>query len=223
MITVDLKHVFVLGFHAPKGTGKDTTFLGLKAIHNTHSFRDAFADPIYVAAAALTGLPESFLRDQGNKNRVLGPADTPVKTLHGKTIRWLLEFIGTELVRDKLGSTHWVELMADRLQKTDANKGGPVLGIITDVRFPNETALCDLVIELRREGKEYGGPDDHISTRRLDDYLIDATWQLEPRMLEPGGFSPMYQWVCGMIANEISTHDRKRRRVEYVRHREHHS
>lgn len=162
-----------IGLHAPRGAGKDTTAKKFAEHIEARTSILSFAAPLYAAVSALTRLPVEFLADQANKNRPLTPEDTLVKSLHGKTIRKLLELMGTEIVRDQIHPDHFVYLMEARLTT------GSVWGFdfITDLRFRNEAALCDVVVELRRDG-DTGYSDDHESRKRLPEHYIDATYNL---------------------------------------------
>jgi hypothetical protein len=172
----------VTGLHAPKGTGKDTTVAGLIAaaqrLQVAPPKQTYFAEPLYRAVSVFTGSPVEWLQDQRNKNTPYDASTTSVRTLWGKTPRWILEQFGTQFVRNQIGASHWLELAAQRINE---NRGDYPWHIITDVRFVNEAQFCDGVIELRREGIEYGGPGDHESSRRLpDEHIAKTIWLGEP-------------------------------------------
>lgn len=173
-----IKPSVTIGLHAPKGTGKDTVARSLRdkvffqqkpSIH-----LDSFAAPLYRCASALTGLPVERLQDEQVKEVEWEFATAPTPTLVGWSPRRLLEFLGTEVVREQLGVNHWVELMKERLAQRQVG-----MTVITDVRFGNEAQICDAVIELRREGVDYD--DGHISRRRLPAACITETIWLKPR------------------------------------------
>jgi hypothetical protein len=205
--------LITVGFHAPKGTGKDTTTAELiRVLEKEHIYgeQSAMADPLYQALSVLTGLPVAWLQDQRNKNRPLTEMDTPVRSLWGKFPRHLLEIIGTEVVRNQIAPDHFVEMKRDKLTKCGGRGARAKIAersaklaqntpwhFITDIRFPNETTLCDVVIELRRTGCEYGGEKDHVSSRRLPDELIDRTLHLTDRTED------FYRNLTNMIAAEV--------------------
>jgi hypothetical protein len=171
----------VIGLHAPKGTGKDTTALAIERLLMYRMWPDlyvsAMADPLYAAVAALTDKPVAWLQDQRNKNRPFTPEDTPIETLWGKTPRMLLELMGTEFVRNRISPNHWVAMKKGKIRNMQLQ--GTNVHIITDIRFVEEVRLCDAMIELRRPGVEYGSKYDHISTQRLPSAFIDDTIWLD--------------------------------------------
>jgi hypothetical protein len=200
---------YVVAFTAPKGTGKDTTARRLHEIASTHEeiklnevltavrdsqaagpWHEAFklglyridkcAATLYRMVAELIGWTPDQL--DGPAKETIWTADTaPTPTLVGWSPRKLLEQLGSNFVRDRIGRDHWVQLLKARLDK---HQNG--ITVITDCRFINEAQLADLVIELRREGKDYDErPDDqggHESRRRLPAHLIDFTYHLTPDM-----------------------------------------
>ena len=172
-----IRHL-VVGLHGPKRTGKDTVAKGLRDKvwfqQKEHAHLDSFAQPLYRCVSALTGLVLEQLQDESAKETLWTISTAPTQSLVGWSPRKLLEFIGTQVVRDQLGANHWVELMKARLANRHTG-----LTIITDVRFGNEAQICDAVIELRREGVDYD--DGHISRRRLPAAYITETLWLKPK------------------------------------------
>jgi hypothetical protein len=200
---------YVVAFTAPKGTGKDTTarrlgepkYCAFWEMLDLGLYRiDSVAGPLYRMVSELTGWRIEELQGPGKeivwtvaptpdaiqaaKNMPGGFTDrhiAPTPSLIGWSPRKLLEHFGSGVVRKDIGRDHWTELLRARLER---HKSG--ITVLTDVRFVNECALCDLVIELRREGKDYDErPDDqggHESRRRLPAHLIDFTYWLNPDM-----------------------------------------
>ena len=159
---------------------------------------DSVAGPLYQMISVLTGLTIDELQSPARKELVWtldpeavgDPAKAmftddcliaPTPSLVGWSPRKLLEWMGSGVVRQDIGQAHWTELLRARLEK---HKNG--ITILTDVRFPQEVALCDLCIELRRPGKDYDERPEseggHESRRRLPAHLIDATFHLTPDM-----------------------------------------
>ncbi len=172
------KSPLVIGFHAPKGTGKDTLATALESVAVRRELNEPWvsgiAQPLYAAVAVITGKSVEWLMDQANKNRPFTEADTQVNTLWGKTPRSILEEVGT-LIRAKIDPKHWTQLKRGLI--ADKHKVGIIWHLITDIRFPEECEICDVVFELRRKGVEYGGPADHVSTHRLPAvYITDTIW-----------------------------------------------
>jgi len=185
----------VIGLHAPRGTGKDTTAHHIK--HHVMGERcetQSFALPIYKAVSALTGLSVEFMQDQANKNRPLTSDDTPLKSLHGKTVRHLMELMGNEFVRNTLDPDHFVQLMELNLSRATGGK----LIFLTDLRYRNEAAQCDVVVELRREG-DIGYSNDHDSRKRLPEHYIDDTYTLTTGDLSPEAVGDFSEWLASVI------------------------
>lgn len=196
-----------VGLHAPRGTGKDTTASNFyRHIHGTTNIF-SFASPLYGAVSALTGLSVQFLADQANKNRPLTPDDTPVKSLHGKTIRKLLELMGTEIVRDQIHPDHFVCLMEAKL----ATRSNGCLFFVTDLRFRNEAALCDVVVELRRDG-DMGYSDEHESRKRLPEQYIDATYKLPNGDTSVDATCAFTEWLAPVITESLDVGKKQFRR-----------
>ena len=87
-----------------------------------------FADPLYAMVAAMTGVPESLLRDRAAKERALPGL--------GKSPRQLLQTLGTEWGRDLVDREIWVKLTAKRVEQLEI--AGWQRVVICDVRFDNE-------------------------------------------------------------------------------------
>jgi hypothetical protein len=178
MIDLALLPHLTIAFHAPKNTGKDTVARAFrdKVFHQQRSLfhLDKFALPLYKACSALTGWPVEQLEDETTKEVLWTTETAPTQSLVGWSPRTLLEFVGTDVVRDQLGANHWVELMRGRIAQRQRG-----ITVITDCRFVNEAQACDAVIELRRDGVDYD--DGHVSRRRLPAGCITATYCLKPR------------------------------------------
>ena len=98
--------------------------------------------------------------------------------------RWLLQFIGTEIVRDEIDVEHWVKAW----MKDNVGRGTKL--VVPDVRFPNEVrAIRHLGGEIWRVVRtdDFGGGiesgADHRSETQLDDftpdYLLEAPSGIE--------------------------------------------
>lgn len=87
----------------------------------------AFADPIYEAVAAITGISVEKLKDRRIKEAVI--------PWLGKSPRELLQLLGTEFGRNMIRDSIWV----DRAMRTvDWHDSIGAHTVITDVRFDNE-------------------------------------------------------------------------------------
>lgn len=131
----------LIGLCGAAGSGKDTV---AEHLRRGYGFRVlAFADPLYAAVSAITGLPVERLRDRGQKER-------PIDWL-GKSPRELLQLLGTEFGRNMIRDDLWVRrAMQEVAGSTEAGC------VITDVRFDNEAEAIreagGFVIEIVRPG-----------------------------------------------------------------------
>lgn len=170
----------VIGIAGPRETGKDTTATRLLPWFRARTEEANitwFADPLYDMVAILTGVPVVKLREQAYKNATWTAETAPIPTLVGKSPRSLLKDIGM-WVRDEIDADHWAQHLKQRTSR--GVNGWKSWWFVPDTRFVNETKVCDLVLEVRREGVEYAG--DHPSEMRLPAHLIDHTVWLTPGM-----------------------------------------
>ena len=107
------------------------------------------------------------------------------------TPRWLMQFIGTDLFRNRVHHNIWVNALMSKYRPIGYEKGSnkyiaDVLEdihfntllypkwVISDVRFPNEIEAIEkvggIVIRLSRNN---GVPSDHISETSLDEHHFD--------------------------------------------------
>ncbi len=162
----------IIGICGPKETGKDTTATGVmpffyrRAIETNITW---FAEPLYLMVSILTDVPVHQLRDQKYKSVIWTEATAPIPSLIGTSPRELLKDLGM-WVRDEIHADHWAQHLLARTRKQHAYVSN---WLVPDLRFVNEVKVCDLVIEVRREGVEYAG--DHPSEMRLPAELIDET------------------------------------------------
>ncbi len=98
-------------------------------------------------------------------------------TLGGKplTLRWALQWFGTNIIRDHVGSTVWSNAVAEKIEDSGESF------VISDCRFPDEAELIRkrfkdthhvIVIRVKRPGTE-PGPDAHASETAVDDVVPD--------------------------------------------------
>jgi len=123
----------LIGITGRAGAGKNTV-----AAMVPGAVTIQLADPLYAMVAAMTGLPESLLRDRQAKER-------PLPGL-GKSPRQLLQTLGTEWGREQLGRDVWVSLCQRRVEQL-AEAGWDAV-VVADIRFDNEAAW------VRRAGGE---------------------------------------------------------------------
>jgi hypothetical protein len=125
----------------------------------------AFADPLYAAISAITGMSIAELQDRRYKERDLPwlPASP----------RRLLQTIGTEWGRETIHPEIWVMATMKRIEDSEAT-----LAVITDVRFDNEAeaihARGGYVWRVVRPGAGLvGSAGSHSSERGIEASLVD--------------------------------------------------
>lgn len=130
----------LIGLCGPAGGGKDSVAMRLRDKHGFTVL--AFADPLYAAVAAISGMSVSDLKNRRLKEDVI--------PWMGKSPRQLLQLLGTEFGRGMIRDDVWIQRTMMRLDPSEAGYA------ITDVRFDNEAeAICDRggsIVEVVRPG-----------------------------------------------------------------------
>lgn len=118
-----LKQRLLIGLTGKAGVGKDTA---ARFMTDYEGFkRYAFADPIRKIAAELYGVQPSCFETEQYK--------AMYDPFWSRTHRQMMQFIGTELVRENLSADHWIKLLERRLTTERVARIA-----VTDVRFPDE-------------------------------------------------------------------------------------
>jgi hypothetical protein len=144
----------IVAFGYQKGSGKDTA---AEYLHDEWGFRTiSFAGAIKEGCMDFFGL---------TANQVYGSEKEVVDSTWGVTPRHILQYVGTDLIRNQFDQEIWVK----RAMKEIDRVGGD--WDISDLRFPNEAeavkARGGLVIRLDRPGLPF---DPHPSERAMEDY-----------------------------------------------------
>lgn len=134
-------------------SGKDTAAGYLVDKYRYH--RASFAQPLKEAAAVLLGCPLSHTMGwQGHDREAVMPG-------WGFSMRWFLQRLGTECLRDQIAKDFWIKRM-----RAELKPGG--FYVITDCRFQNEADLVrelgGVIVEVVRPGSAGSG---HISDNRI--------------------------------------------------------
>lgn len=88
------------------------------------------------------------------------------------TLRWALQWFGTNIIRNHVGSTTWSNAIAEQIEKEPDRSY-----VISDCRFPDEEQVIQkrfgkthrvVLIRINRPGTE-PGPDAHVSETAMDD------------------------------------------------------
>ena len=140
---------------------------------------------------------EHYIVDELNKLKFYDYNFFEDKTIITRT---LLQLYGTEIFRNRFKDDYWLELLANRINKSDAD-----VIIVTDTRFVNELEnMYDYVkdrrivpIRIERDINIREGNKEHPSETGLDnytfwEYIVDNNGTLED-------LKDSSKWVCNDI------------------------
>jgi hypothetical protein len=119
------------------GSGKDTVAEMLQQVH-TECVNVKFATAVVEVTSALFNIDSNLLATQEGKKEYYPTWEA--------TGRELLQYVGTDLVRNNLDSDHWVKLVSDKLIELAADNKQHVL-LFTDCRFHNEAEFISKLAE----------------------------------------------------------------------------
>ncbi|NBO27890.1 MAG: hypothetical protein EBX47_11810 [Synechococcaceae bacterium WB8_1B_057] len=140
----------IIGFVGFIGSGKDTA---ADYLVNFHGFRrDSFANTLKDAVSAVFGWDRTLLEGRTKEARIWREEiDTwwsERLQMPNLTPRWILQYWGTEILRDKFHDDIWIASLENKIRKTKDNI------VISDVRFPNEIKAIHraggLVVRIKR-------------------------------------------------------------------------
>lgn len=145
----------IVGICGPQYSGKSTLARKLAQYANSIDVSEEvwiteyFAKSLYRVTEMLIGIPEGTI----DKNKLYTIGNLT------KTGREWLQFIGTEVGRDIFGDCIWINNLLDRVGDS---KPVPNIVLVHDLRFINESEVCDLIIYLESE-KVHEQASDHRS------------------------------------------------------------
>lgn len=162
----------IIGLSGKKGSGKDTCALILQNLtrseNGNHQYQTiAFATPIKDICQQVFKLSAEQVHDP-----ILKEVRDP---FWNKTPRQIMQQIGTDLFRNHFDQDIWIKVMERKLQQEPESRF-----IITDVRFPNESALIHRfggkVLNITRDSEKinYNTDDSHSSEIPLDESNFNA-------------------------------------------------
>lgn len=158
----------IIGFCGKRRAGKDTAAQCLSS-----SLNFAFAYPLKYATMMLFNL---------SQEQVFGDKKEIVDERYGKTPRQLLQWLGTDIIREHFGKDHFVNKMKESILNEEGNI------VITDVRFDNEAELIKslngIIIEITNPNLVHDEVhSSHESesgiSRHLIDYVINNDGTIE--------------------------------------------
>lgn len=119
----------LIGLSGKAGSGKDT--VGDYLVEMFDFRKLSFAEPLKKGASVLFDIPEETLHSREKKEEV--------DPRYGRSPRELLQWLGTDVLRNQIDEKFFLNHMSGRLDKILLEKGHQV--VITDVRFDNEAEL----------------------------------------------------------------------------------
>lgn len=166
----------LIAFTGLPRSGKDTA-AGYLADRYRYQ-RASFARPLKEAAAILLGCPLSHAEGwQGYDREAVMPE-------WGFSMRWFLQRLGTECMRDQIAKDFWIKRM-----RASLSRGADY--VITDCRFQNEADLVrelgGVIVEIVRPGSVGSG---HIS---------DAGVKPDIQIWNGGAISDLNDSVQGLL------------------------
>lgn len=128
----------IIGLVGFIGSGKGT--VGEHLVTN-HGFQHAsFASSLKDAVSAVFGWPRHLLEGDTAESRKWREQEDQFwgqKLGRVVTPRWVLQYIGTDVMRNHFHEDIWIWSLEKRLASCDANI------VLTDMRFPNEIAMIN--------------------------------------------------------------------------------
>ena len=162
---MELRHSqMLLGITGKAGSGKDTLADALIRKHG--GVKVAFSDTLKAACKVLFQLSESQLYNRAEKERI--------DERWGRSPRQLMQFVGTDLLRNQLDKEIFIKSMRARVQKL--LELHPFV-VVADCRFENEAALVrdmgGTVIHLHRVSAP--SVNAHVSEQQLPKSRLDIS------------------------------------------------
>lgn len=189
--------MIILGLTGRAGSGKDTV---ADILVRDHGYtRIAFADPLRAMAYDLNPIVDWHDRVPVYLQTVVDRDGWDIAKRIYPQVRRILQRIGTDVVRNHISPTFWVDKAMDAI----ATGREEQKWVVTDCRFPNEAkAISDVgwVIEITRPGLE-PLPGAHASEagvgKDLIDFTIDNKGTIEELAQGAG-------WLAGYIEREVT-------------------
>ena len=162
----------IIGLSGTIGCGKDTVADYLVNIHRFK--REAFANSLKEAMSVIFGWEWALLEGRSKESRIWREQVDPwwAKRLNMPelTPRWVLQYVGTEVIRQNFADDMWIASLENRLRQRTDNV------VITDVRFVNEIKMLRSLgaqcIEVKR-----GQQPDYYEIARLANAGDDVAQQ----------------------------------------------
>lgn len=175
----------VIGIAGRARTGKDTVAEALLRM-GAATYRYSFADPLRAMVRAGFGVDADDPYWARHK-------EDPAPNFCGRSLRYVLQTLGTEWGREHIGPDVWLQLASDALAVRGAGM------IVADVRFGNEAAWIrqsgGLLIHLQRPGVP--GVRAHLSECGVARDVSD------PLIINDGSIEELYEAVHDVIFGSL--------------------
>ena len=176
----------IIGFTGKAGSGKATRATELERLGWR---RMSFADPIRAMLQAWLNISveaggTEAAADLQDAKQYAELKELPMAMWGEKTLRQMMQLLGTEFGRDKVDPDTWVKTMRLRIASLEhghgkSRKADELRIVIDDVRFENEAemirSLGGTVIRLVGPEGPATGIEGHRSEKGLPDSLVDYT------------------------------------------------
>lgn len=190
----------IIGFVGFIGCGKDTA---ADYLVNYHEFRrDSFANTLKDAVAAVFGWDRFLLEGRTKEAREWREQrdlwwSERLNILH-LTPRWVLQYWGTDVLRNNFHDDIWIASLENRLRKSKDNI------VISDVRFPNEINAIHnaggLVVRIKR-GPE---PEWYQDAVNVNMGPTNMQWTMSKIRMEELKIHPSETaWIGGSVDDTI--------------------
>lgn len=162
----------VIGLVGCAGSGKSTVAQYL--VERCGFRQESFAKALKDCAAAIFGWDRRRLEGETPGDRVWRESVdqwwSARLNITNLTPRWVLQHIGTELMRNEFHDEIWISSLQRRLHSTDGNV------VVSDVRFPNEAEAIrsagGILVRIERRGTVACG---HVTETALVGFEADCT------------------------------------------------
>lgn len=166
--------MILIGLAGAAGSGKN--YVADQIVAKYESVRQlAFADPLKQVVHHMFGIPLEDCYTEAGKNKPTwvkwhdvriwcdecrNDQHWPHKPEDRMTVRDLLQWVGTDLVRYNWSENHWVSLAEQRIRNTPES-----VVVVTDVRFENEANLIAAMggTTIRVVGRQAANTPSHAS------------------------------------------------------------